>query len=135
MNKIIKKLLICYFGFFCACTGSTNNGTKIQEKDQAIKWGSKFITEKIVSDTIKFKVSHSKYIEARMFIDSLISQNKKNGFLYFERGYIQAHQPMILDSALKDFNMAEALHYDSQKCEKMKFFCKTIMDRLGGKNN
>ncbi|WP_144913689.1 hypothetical protein [Mucilaginibacter frigoritolerans] len=76
------------------------------------------IDEKKLRITVKELTRTNKSDQALKLLDSLIYLNKQNGYLYFERGYVEGYN-FHSAAAIKDFEMAKSLHYDNNACQSM----------------
>ena len=56
-----------------------------------------------------------------------MQSNKQNGYLYSERGFVELYK-FHYEAALKDFKVAESLHYDKMQCQSMIQFAQKAID-------
>lgn len=92
-----------------------------------IRWGNHYVAEKVVKKEIRQLTDSNKYDQAHKWLDTLISLNKEKGWLYFERGFVEMHG-FQNEAALKDFKIAESLHYDKIECQQMIWVNQKVID-------
>jgi hypothetical protein len=74
--------------------------------------------EKQIKATVRQLIDSNKSDQALKLIDTLISHNKQNGYLYFERGFVEGYK-FHHGEAIKDYKIAESLHYNKTECQFM----------------
>jgi tetratricopeptide (TPR) repeat protein len=127
---INRGLLIVFLLVFVACGRSANKKSDIMRRD--IKRGNQYFSEKDILKEINTLDKIRDYPHAHVLLDTLILQNKNNGFLHYERGYIETGQRRF-DDAIADYNKAKSLNFKPEVCNKMIFFCKYVSN-YGKKN-
>jgi len=110
MNKVL--ILLAIFLFW----GCISN--KKKNLSENIKYGNHYVDEKQISKIIRKLVDSNKSDQALKLLDTLNYSNKQNGYLYFERGFVEGYN-FHHEAAVKNFKMAENLHYNKKACEMM----------------
>ena len=84
-----------------------------------------YVDEKQFHQTIDQLSKSKRFDLAYQLVDSLMFFNKGNGFLYFEKGFLEALE-LKGSEAKADFNMAERLNYSKKKCEVQIKICEML---------
>jgi hypothetical protein len=124
VNK--SKIIFFVFLIFCSCSRVNNNTYNNNEKN--IRIGGEYFSAVKVKDSVNNLIKVNQIKKAHEVLNSLISSNSNNGFLYFERGYIKGYE-FEFSSAISDFKTAQNFKYNKDQCQKMIYFCRKMMDK------
>lgn len=110
----MNRYLIFFFMLFLfACKKKENHNSL-----KTSKFDDHSINEKQLNKTIRQLVKSNNSDSAFKLIDTLMYLNKNNGFLYFEKGYLELRDFQD-KAAMSDFKTAESLNYNKSECKKM----------------
>jgi tetratricopeptide (TPR) repeat protein len=122
-NKLFILLLIITL---CGCESNAKKGD-VNRFVKNIKLKDKYVSAQNIFDSLEYYSNKQEYDLCYKFIDRLISYNKRNGLLYYDRAGIDIAVNNY-KSALADFNIALNLNYDRDKCLMLIQYCKQRMD-------
>lgn len=107
-NTIVGFLILCSWSCInLSCSRPNHNSEPHRTYDR------KVVRKKIIE-----LVDEKNFSQAKHLLDSLIRDNPKDGYLFYEKGFIEGAQ-FQTGPALKDFKTAESFNYDKEKCERM----------------
>lgn len=119
MNKYLNIFLI--FSFLGCHKHEKHNLLKNIRSD------SRAFNENQIDKTIRQLIHSNRSDQALKLLDTLILYNKQSGFLYFERGFVDGYN-FRPEAAIKEFKIAESLHYDKEECRRMIKFTQIAID-------
>ncbi len=75
-----------------------------------------YVSEKTFIKTIRSLLKSNKSDSAFKIINEAFKSNKENGFLYFEKGFVEVYN-LHTENALRDFKKAQKLNYNKAACK------------------
>jgi len=107
-NTIVGFLILCLWsGINSSCSRPKDNSEQHRTYDR-----------KVVRKKISQLADEKSFSQATRLLDSLIHDNPKDGYLFYEKGFIEGAQ-FQTGPAIKDFKTAESLNYNKVQCERM----------------
>lgn len=103
-------------GFLILCSWCCINSSCSRPKD--INEQHRTYDRKVVHKKISQLADENNFSQATHLLDSLMHDNPKDGYLFYEKGFIEGAQ-FQTGPALRDFKTAESLNYNKERCERM----------------
>jgi len=116
---MIKKTL---FFWLIMSIGGCSNGYK----RTGIKMDGRYVDEAEIHQTVKGLLSSKKSEQAIKLLDTLILNNRGNGYLYYEKGFVKGHD-FQCESSIDDLKIAQKLNYKKKNCQYLIDACRIII--------